>query len=58
MKLVKVSMALALCASLFVSSCGMSNTGKGALIGGGGGGEEGVEADGEADGAAWYLDGD
>ena len=42
MKLVKVSMALALCASLFVSSCGMSNTGKGALIGGGGGGALGA----------------
>lgn len=37
MKLMKLSMVVALAASLFVSSCNMSNTGKGALIGGGGG---------------------
>lgn len=37
MKLMKASVVLALVASLFVSSCNMSNTGKGALIGGGGG---------------------
>lgn len=42
MKLTKVSVAVALCASLFVSSCGMNNTGKGALIGGGGGGGVGA----------------
>ena len=37
MKFMKISMVVALAASLFVSSCNMSNTGKGALIGGGGG---------------------
>lgn len=37
MKFFKASVAVALCASLFVSSCNMSNTGKGSLIGGGGG---------------------
>lgn len=42
MKLVKASIAVALCAGLFVSSCNMSNTGKGALIGGGGGGAVGA----------------
>lgn len=42
MKLFKASVAVALCASLFVSSCNMSNTGKGALIGGGGGGAVGA----------------
>lgn len=42
MKLFKASIAVALCASLFVSSCNMSNTGKGALIGGGGGGAVGA----------------
>lgn len=42
MKLFKASIAVALCAGLFVSSCNMSNTGKGALIGGGGGGAVGA----------------
>lgn len=42
MKLFKGSIALALCASLFVSSCNMSNTGKGSLIGGGSGGAVGA----------------
>lgn len=42
MKLFKASIAVALCASLFVSSCNMSNTGKGTLIGGGGGGALGA----------------
>lgn len=38
----KISMVVALAASLFVSSCNMSNTGKGALLGGGGGGALGA----------------
>lgn len=42
MKLFKASIAVALCASLFVSSCNMSNTGKGSLIGGGSGGALGA----------------
>ncbi|MCM1004870.1 MAG: OmpA family protein [Prevotella sp.] len=42
MKLFKASIAVALCAGLFVSSCNMSNTGKGALIGGGSGGAVGA----------------
>ncbi len=42
MKFMKISMAVALAASLFVSSCNMNNTGKGALIGGGGGGALGA----------------
>lgn len=42
MKLFKASIAVALCASLFVSSCNMSNTGKGALIGTGSGGAVGA----------------
>lgn len=37
MKFSKLFMALGLSATLLVSGCGMSNTGKGALIGGGGG---------------------
>lgn len=37
MRIMKFSLVLALAASLFMSSCNMSNTGKGALIGGGGG---------------------
>lgn len=42
MKLFKASIAVALCAGLFVSSCNMSNTGKGSLIGGGSGGALGA----------------
>lgn len=37
MNLKKSFVALGLCATLLLSSCGMSKTGKGALIGGGGG---------------------
>lgn len=42
MKLIKASVVLTVCASLFLASCNMSNTGKGALIGGGGGGALGA----------------
>ena len=42
MKLFKASMVLTVCASLFLASCNMSNTGKGALIGGGSGGALGA----------------